>query len=145
MEGDGAPSQHEERRSSRTELDLIARRWVSLWCAPVDWVLFDSLHADGFQDCSPAGRYGSKEAFADGLAELISVFPDLRTDVEDVVIDEEAGRVAVRWSAKGTSKRGFRGVKATGRLTPMTGIEVIEIRGRRIVRRWGEWDISALR
>jgi hypothetical protein len=26
-----------------------------MWCAPVDWDLFDRLHADDFEDCSAAG------------------------------------------------------------------------------------------
>mgnify|MGYP000577910624 FL=1 len=28
-------------------------------------------------------------------------------------------------------------------LTPITGIEIIEIQDGQIIRRWGEWDISA--
>ena len=38
--------------STRLELESIARQWISLWCAPVDWVLFDRLHAEAFEDCS---------------------------------------------------------------------------------------------
>ncbi len=131
------------RKSSRTELELIARRWISLWCVPVDWVLFDSLHADSFEDCSPSGRDGSKDAFADSLAELVAVFPDLQTEVDDLVVDDKAWRVAVRWSAVGTNRRAFHGVGPTGRRTPINGIEIIEIADRRVVRRWGEWDINA--
>jgi steroid delta-isomerase-like uncharacterized protein len=132
-----------QRKCSRAELELIARQWISLWCTPVDWVLFDSLHAGCFEDCSPAGRKSSKEAFADGLAGLIAAFPDLHTDVEDLVVDDKAGRVAVRWSATGTNQRAFRGRGPTGKQTPITGIEIIEIADRRIVRRWGEWDRGA--
>jgi steroid delta-isomerase-like uncharacterized protein len=143
VETDADSGYRKGNRSSRAELDLIARRWISLWCVPVDWVLFDSLHADDFEDCSPAGRDSSKKAFADGLAELTSAFPDLRTEVEDLVIDEEVGRVAVRWAGKGTGRRGYRGIKATNRQIVFGGIEIIEVRDRRVARRWGEWDISA--
>ena len=129
--------------NDRSELELIARRWISLWCAPVDWVLFDRLHADSFQDRSSAARSSSKAAFADSLAQLVSVFPDLETRVEGLVVDEAAGLVAVRWSATGTNRAPFLGIGPTGRQTPITGIEIIEIADRRIIRRWGEWDISA--
>ena len=34
-------------------------------------------------------------------------------------------------------------VGPTHRMTRTTGIEIIEVRAGRIVRRWGEWDITA--
>ena len=120
---------------NRAGLERIAREWISLWCAPVDWALFDRLHADSFEDCSPASRDSSKEAFADGLADLISVFPDLQTRVEDLVVDEHARKVAVRWSAAGTNRGPLLGAGPTGRMTRITGIEVIEIAEGRIARR----------
>ena len=89
----------------------------------------------------PAGT-PTKEAFADSLADLMAAFPDLQTKVDDLVIDEVAGRVAVRWSSVGTNRTTFLGIGPTGRQTSITGIEIIEIRDGRIVRRWGEWDIS---
>jgi steroid delta-isomerase-like uncharacterized protein len=130
-------------KPSRAGFEDIAARWISVWCAPVDWQLFDRLHADDFEDCSAAGRDATKAAFAQALAELIEAFPDLRTRVEDLVVDAQASCVAVRWSATGTNRRPFLGVGPTERATPITGIEIIEVRGGRIVRRWGEWDISA--
>lgn len=127
----------------RAELEGIAIQWVSLWCAPVDWPLFDKLHGAQFVDFSAAGRLSTKEGFAGGLAELVLAFPDLRTRVEHLVVDVQKAQVAVRWSATGTNRAEFLGVGPTGRATPITGIEIIEIRDGHIVRRWGEWDISA--
>jgi hypothetical protein len=49
----------------------------------------------------------------------------------------------VRWSSLGTNREVFMGIGPTGRETPITGIEIIEVREGRIVRRWGEWDINA--
>ena len=127
----------------RAELEAVARRWISLWCAPVDWDEFDRLHARDFEDCSAAGRSTTREAFASGLAELIRAFPDLETSVDDLLIDEPAGKVGVRWSSRGTNREEYLGVGPTGRQTVITGIEIIEVRDDRIVRRWGEWDITA--
>lgn len=129
--------------SSRGELESIATQWISLWCAPVNWQVFDQLHATEFEDRSSAGRSPTKEGFADGLAELIRAFPDLRTKVEQLVVDVENARVAVQWSALGTNRAEFLAIGPTGRVTPMTGIEIIEVRSAQIVTRWGEWDISA--
>ncbi|MGB5250612.1 MAG: ester cyclase [Gammaproteobacteria bacterium] len=129
--------------AQRTDLESVARQWISLWCAPVDWDLFERLHADDFEDCSSAGRPTSKQGFAQGIAEFVHAFPDLRTRVDDLVIDTAAKRVAVRWSASGINLSRYLGTGPTRRLTRITGIEIIEIRRGRIMRRWGEWDISA--
>jgi steroid delta-isomerase-like uncharacterized protein len=129
--------------SRRADLVAVVHQWISLWCGPVDWDLFDALHADDFEDRSAAGRAPTKEAFAIALSQLIEAFPDLQTRVDDVVVDVETERVAVRWSAVGTNHRPFMGIGPTGRETPITGIEIVDVRDGRIVRRWGEWDISA--
>ena len=131
--------------ADREALADIAERWISLWTVPVNWALFDRLHAEDFEDASPAGREPTKQAFAGALRELIRAFPDLEVAVEDLVVDTEAGRVAVRWSALGTNRARYLGVGPTNRRTPITGIEIVEIRDGRIVRRWGEWDITAHR
>lgn len=127
----------------REWLEQIARQWVSLWQAPVDWPLFDRLHADPFEDCSAAGRGSTKQAFGGGIEALIRAFPDLQTIVDDVVVDESAGRVAVRWTAIGTNRGTYLGVGPTHCQTTITGIEIIEIVRGQVVRRWGEWDISS--
>jgi len=129
--------------STRANLESIARKWITLWCFPVDWELFDQLHAEQFEDCSSAGRPATKKGFAQGLATLTRAFPNLQTTVEGLVIDKIKSQVAVMWSSRGTNKTKFLGVGPTDQLTVITGIEIIEIQDDRIVRRWGEWDITA--
>ena len=128
--------------SDRHDLEAIAQDWIGLWCVPVDWSRFDSLHASSFEDCSSAGRPGTKNGFAEGLAALSHAFPDLKITVTDLVIDELTSKVAVRWSAEGTNRARYLNVGPTNRLTVITGIEIIEIQSSQIVRRWGEWDIT---
>lgn len=128
--------------SIRTNLECIARKWITLWCTPVDWELFDGLHVEHFEDLSAAGRPPTKEGFAQGLADFVQAFPDLQTKVEGLVIDESQSQVAVRWSAQGTNQKIYLDTGPTHRLTTITGIEIIEIQDDHIVRRWGEWDIS---
>ncbi|MDY0110749.1 MAG: ester cyclase [Candidatus Krumholzibacteria bacterium] len=126
----------------REDLADIARQWISLWTAPVDWPRYDRLHAEDFEDCSSAGRQTTKQAFADALAAFVAAFPDLSTKVDDLVIDPQTQRVAVRWSAAGTNRQPYLGNGPTQRPTRITGIEIIEVRRGQIVRRWGEWDIT---
>jgi steroid delta-isomerase-like uncharacterized protein len=125
---------------NRDELRTITERWIALWNVPFDAAGFDALHADDFVDESSAGRPPTKAGFAAGVVELLRVFPDLVTRVEDLVVDEERQRVAVRWSARGTAVAAFLGRPPTGRPATLTGIEIVEIRGGRITCRWGEWD-----
>ena len=127
---------------TRHDLERLATQWLSLWSAPIDWGLFGQLHADDFEDCASAGRPPTKSGFAAGLAEWAQAFPDVQTRVEQLVVDEVSSTVAVRWSATGTNRAPYLGVGPTQRATYVAGIEIIEVREGRIVRRWGEWDIS---
>jgi predicted ester cyclase len=96
--------------AARDQLEIVASQWIALWCAPVDWQLFDRLHADDFEDCASAGRPSTKAGFGQGIADLIDAFPDLCTTVEDLVVDEARSRIAVRWAARGTNRSEYRGV-----------------------------------
>ena len=131
---------HPSKAVSR--LQDLTREWVSLWCTPVRWDRFEALHSDDFEDCSPAGRAPTKSGFADGLRALTAAFPDLQTTVEDLVVDSCHSKVAVRWSAVGTNVLPFLDIGPTNRRTRITGIELIEFADGRVIRRWGEWDIS---
>jgi len=96
--------------TDRKAMAVIAEKWISLWTVPVDWALFDSLHADDFEDASSAGRPNTKEGFAQGLRELIHAFPDLKTMIEDLVIDAEKHQIAIRWSAIGINRTRYLGL-----------------------------------
>jgi len=128
--------------SDRERLEDVARRWIALWCAPVDWDAFDRLHADDFVDEAAAGRVPTKQGFADGLRAFVAAFPDVRPRVDDLVVDAPRRRVAVRWTATGTNAVRYLGVGPTQRATTITGIEIVEIADGRVTRRWGEWDIT---
>lgn len=129
--------------TDRELLEDLTEQWISLWTCPVDWPLFDALHADDFQDLAAAGRPATKQGFAAGLKAMTEAFPDLETVVDDLVVDVERQTVAVRWTSRGTNARPFLGVGPTGKMTELRGIEIIEVRDGKILRRWGEWDTSA--
>ncbi|MHC1781793.1 MAG: ester cyclase [Anaerolineaceae bacterium] len=126
----------------RIGLENITRLWISLWNAPLDRELFDRLHGDDFIDCGAAGREPTKAAYLRSLEEFIAAFPDVTTSVDDMVIEPETGKVAVRWRAEGTNRACYQGVGPTNMETSVTGIEIIEIKGGQVYRRWGEWDIN---
>ena len=124
----------------RPALETLTRQWISLWCAPVDWRLFNRLHGETFEDYSAVGRASDKKGFALGLTEVITAFPDLQRWIEDLVIDEQRSRVAVRWVAEGIQQASFLGQDPTHQRTVFTGIEILEVAGGQITGRWGDWD-----
>jgi steroid delta-isomerase-like uncharacterized protein len=130
-------------RADRDRLAALATRWIALWNPPADRARFDALHAADFEDRASAGRPPTRDGFFAALIEMLRAFPDLDARVEDLVVDVAAGKVAVRWSATGTNRERYLGVGPTHRRTAITGIEIIELAGDQIIRRWGEWDITA--
>ncbi len=121
----------------------IAQNWISLWNPPVNWDLFNKLHANNFEDCSSSGRPTNREGFALGIEKLLNAFPDLKTVIKDLVYDSQNSKVAIRWEAFGTNKKKYLGVGPTEKKTKITGIEIIEIKNNQIIKRWGEWDITS--
>jgi steroid delta-isomerase-like uncharacterized protein len=102
--------------------------------------MVDELHSPDFVDHDAAGRAPDRAGFKQGIADLYDGFPDLYTEIEDLVVDPDRSSVAVRWSATGTHRGSFMGLPPTGNRVSFKGIEIIRIRGGRIVERWGEWD-----
>jgi hypothetical protein len=91
----------------RAELEAVARAWVQL-CAS-----------------TRAGAFAGLEAFFQALPEAV-------TTVEQLLVDEAAQAVAVRWRAQSGTR-------------VVTGIELVTLREGRVSERWGEWDDAALR
>lgn len=117
---------------TRAELEAAARAWLSLWTAPLDEARFRALHAPDFIDHAPGPRPPTLDGSLEGLRDFFALLPRAVTTAEDLVIDVERQRVAVRWRAKSFT-------------TTVQGIEIIGLRDGRVVERWGEWDDSSLR
>ncbi|MGH2533581.1 MAG: ester cyclase [Thermomicrobiales bacterium] len=126
---------------ARTELEAIARRWVEAGWRRGDATAVRAMYAEDFVDLShPSGQPGNRDDNVAGIVELYQAFPDFMTVVNDLVIDETAGTVAVRWSATGTHRGPFMGVVPTGRPVRFTGIETLRVVNGLIVERAGEWN-----
>lgn len=126
---------------ARQELETIARRWVvEGWQrGNLDAVL--AMYAPDFVDLShPSGRIGTREDNVRGIVDLYAAFPDFVAETEFLIVDETAGRVAVRWTARGTHRGTYFGIEATGRPVLFHGVETLKIENGLIVERTGEWD-----
>ena len=124
------------------QLAAVARRWMAEVWQQGNVAAVDDLHTPNFFDSSPAGRPADREGYKAGVADLYRAFPDFCAQIDDLIVDEVAGKVAIRWSATGTHRGAFMGVLPTGRSITCRGIDILRVDDQtlRIVERWGEWD-----
>jgi steroid delta-isomerase-like uncharacterized protein len=126
--------------SKRAEIVRIARRWIEEGWRHGNSGVVDELHAPDFVDRDSAGRPADNKGFKLGIERLYAAFPDLVAEVRDLVVDEEAGSIAVRWSAQGTHRKAYLGAEPSGEKVRFKGIEILRISNGLIAERWGEWD-----
>lgn len=129
-------------RSAR--LRALADRWMEVLWRQRDVDAVERLHAPDFVDRSSAGRRTDNAAFRKMLQSFYAAFPDFHAVTEELVVDDGARTVAVRWSATGTHRGAYLGAPPTGRVIRFRGIEVLRFRRDRLAERWGEWDGFAL-
>ncbi len=127
--------------ASRKELEAIAERWIDEGWRKGDADAVLKMYAPAFVDLSsPYGERGTREQNVQGIRALYAAFPDFHTEIDDLIVDVDAGKVAVRWSSTGTHQGDFFGYASTGRQIVFHGIESLRIVDGLIVERAGEWD-----
>ena len=126
---------------ARQRLVALAEQWMEAGWREGDTRALIALHAPDFVDFgAPPGRPPTREGLAEGVRALYEAFPDFAADVDDLVVDVLTGKVAIRWSARGTHVGEFMGAAPTHRRVSFRGIEIITVRDALIAARWGEWD-----
>ncbi len=120
------------------ELKEIANRYIEAGWRKGDVEALDRLLAPGFVNRGSNGGGATAEAFKSGITELFAGLPDFAADIEDILVDASASKVAVRWTGTGTHTGTMMGMQPTGRRMTFRGIDIIRVEGERIVERWGE-------
>jgi steroid delta-isomerase-like uncharacterized protein len=93
----------------------------------------------------PTDHLGTRDDNIKGIMELYAAFPDFYATIDDLVLDVDAEKVAVRWTATGTHRGTYQGAVATGKRVLFHGIETLHISNGRIIERAGEWDEGNIR
>jgi steroid delta-isomerase-like uncharacterized protein len=133
------------QQPDREALETAARRWIEAGWQRGDAGATLALYAPDFVDLAhPSGRPATGAENVAGIRDLYAAFPDFRAEIDELIVDEREGRVAVRWSATGTHRGAFFGVAPTGRRIAFRGIETLRIRDGLIAERAGEWDAEGL-
>jgi steroid delta-isomerase-like uncharacterized protein len=123
-----------------TTADANRRLIRQLWDATdsrKDPAAVERFLAPGYVRHSSEGDY-TGEDFARLLAELYRGFPDLSSDVADIVA--EGDRVAFRWVSVGTHLETYMGVPATHKRITATGITISRIEDGLIAEDWASWN-----
>lgn len=118
----------------------VAHRWVRAGWQHPDLSAFEQLHAPEFTDHSSSGRAPTRIGFWQGVLALYAAFPDFHATVEDLVVEQQTGKVSICWAATGTHQGVFLGVEPTNRQVRFEGIEIVRVQSGRIMERWGEWN-----
>lgn len=127
--------------TARQDLIAIAERWIEEGWRKGDADAVHAMYSADFVDfSSPYAERGTRDDNVRGIRDLYAAFPDFYTEIDDLVIDAEAGKIAVRWTATGTHRGEFEGVAPTGRTVVFHGIETLRVVDGLIVERAGEWD-----
>jgi steroid delta-isomerase-like uncharacterized protein len=126
----------------RDALAGLARIWIEHGWQKPDLPKFIALHSPQFVN---HGESGSTLAdFTSGIAEQYRALPDFHATIDDVIVDTEIQRVAIRWTATATHSGTLAGIPATGKRLTFHGIEIIRIADQLVVERWGESDAAAV-
>ena len=78
------------------------------------------------------------EGFKPFVSMYRSAFPDIHFTIEDQIA--EGDKVVLRWTARATHKGELMGIPATGKQIEVTGIDITQHVGGKIVASWNNWD-----
>jgi steroid delta-isomerase-like uncharacterized protein len=119
----------------------LVRRWIDQGFNKRELTVIDAVFAESFTVNEKAiGRSGLKQSMAARLA----AFPDLRVAI--VVIVAERDQVAIWYTARGTQRGEFDGVKPTGRQVRWVGSDFLRIeRGQIVEGRFVDDSLGLLR
>lgn len=99
------------------------------------------MYSEDFVDLShPSGQTSSRDVNAQALADLYAAFPDFFVTIDFMIVDSEEGRVALRYTARGTHRGRFFGIEPTGNQVHFHGLETLKIVDGLITERSGDWD-----
>jgi steroid delta-isomerase-like uncharacterized protein len=100
----------------------------------------DELIATDFVDHSAAPGLPTEgpESFRQTLAMFRGAFPDVRSTIDDLIV--EGDRVVVRTHWQGTHRGDFFGIQPTGKAFTITGIDILRVVDGKVVEHWGNED-----
>jgi predicted ester cyclase len=87
---------------------------------------------------TPPGGPTGLEGFKKGVEALQSAFPDGHVTINDLIA--ESDKVVIRSTFQGTQKGELMGVAPTGKTVTVTAIDIVRVKGGKMVEHWGNQD-----
>ena len=110
------------------------------------WAALNSSDVDGFRECfsneylrHADGTTFDRDQFADIMSARLSAFPDLQTEIIEVIADGD--RLAFRWRSVGTHSNIYLGIPPTGKRITTTGITMSRTLDDRIIEDHTSWNM----
>ncbi|MDQ4076957.1 MAG: ester cyclase [Chloroflexota bacterium] len=101
----------------------------------------DQIIAPSFQTTFPGASPG-REGFKQAMAAVFRGFPDIRTWIDDIVVDGD--RVATRGGWEGTHQGEFQGIPPTGRRVKISYIDIWRVENGQFVENWVQMDFLGM-
>lgn len=121
---------------------LIRTAWRAAWDQGRVEALDDLLSPAYVRRRGPAAEAMDRDGFKDSVRAVRAAFPDLRTEIDDIV--EDGDRIAVRWRSTGRHTGTFLGVPATGKRVEVSGATFARFTGDTVAEEWVTFDSRQL-
>jgi steroid delta-isomerase-like uncharacterized protein len=122
------------QRLQRVDLDAnkaLVRRWVEEGFNRRDLNVIDAIFAEDFAvNKSAIGRRGLKQ----GMTARFAAFPDLRVSIVEIIA--EGDKVGIWYTAQGTQRGEFEGVRPTDKQASWFGSDFLRVEDGKIVEGW---------
>jgi predicted ester cyclase len=147
MSIDRGESRHEKEAfimSTASEAIAIVRRNTEAVRGRGDFEVFDELFAADFVDHTPQRGFGADREAVRALYRAVrAAFPDFRPEIHFQVAADD-GMVTTYKTYHGTHRGPFMGAAATGKRVRFDTVDVMRVRGGKIVEHWGVADLLGL-
>ncbi len=126
------------------ENQAVVRRYFEEVWSKGNLATVDELTAPDFvrHSTSQPGGVRGHAAFKAYVTRNRAAFEDFHVTVEDLVAAGE--KVAVRWTGQGTHRGEYGGVAPTGKPVSVTGINILQLAGGKLVEEWMNFDALGL-
>ena len=124
----------ENKTTARRFFDVMNERNIAA---------LDKILAAEFVDHSAMpGIASDRDGFKQFLAMVFAAFPDFHFTLEDLIAQRD--EVAARFTARGTHKGEWMGIRPTGKQITVPGISIHRIAGGKITDNWVSMDMPGL-
>ena len=120
----------------------VMRRFVEEVLNNGDYSVLGDLVQPNYVYRSPAQELHGPEALAGLLTAYRTAFPDLKTEIDDLVVADD--KAVISFTLTGTHEGDLMGIAATGKQVKVHGMVLSRLEDGKIVEEWEILDMLAM-